>query len=136
MQGRSVSARPKKPRLFPTEDDEQIELIAWARACVGIYPPLKYLFHCPNGGSRHVLEAIKFRKLGVLPGVPDLILLHPARGKFGWLGELKAKDGKLTEPQRAMLKHLDELGYYANAFWGWESARESLVWYLTGSEGI
>jgi hypothetical protein len=38
------------------------------------------MFHPANGGSRHGVEAAKFKGLGVVPGVADLIFLADGRG--------------------------------------------------------
>ncbi len=47
---------------------------------------------------------------------------------------MKAKDGTLTTAQKDMLLWLCSQGYFASVFYGWEQARDSLVWYLTESE--
>lgn len=120
-----------KVRPCPSEEQEQAALLAWAAVYAGQYPALHWLFHPANGGSRHIAEAVKFRSLGVKPGVPDLILLHPARGYHGWVGEMKAKGGKLSAPQKRWIAYLRSQGYFAEVFHGWDAARESLVWYLS-----
>lgn len=126
------AAKRQKGRVCATEEQEQEALIQWARLNVHSYPALDLLAHIPNGGSRHVLEAKKLKRLGVLSGMPDLLLLYPARDFHGWVGEMKAEDGKLTEKQYSVLLRLRSHGYFAEMFHGWEKARDSLVWYLTG----
>lgn len=123
---------PKQPvtRLTPTEEQEQMALIARARLYEGTYPALALLFHVPNGGSRHVVEAKKLKSLGVLAGVPDLLLLHPARGYHGWAAEMKARDGKPTVEQKRMIRLLRERNYFAEFFYGQDAAWASLMWYL------
>lgn len=127
-----VVPSPHKPhaRSCPSEEQEQAALLAWAAVHAGHYPALHWLFHPANGGSRHIAEAVKLRSLGVKPGVPDLILLHPARGYHGWMGEMKAKGGKVSAPQKRWIAYLRSQGYFAEVFHGWDAARESLVWYL------
>lgn len=117
-------------RTCPTEDQEQIALIDWKWLNIGRYPQLAMLFHCPNGGSRHILEAVKLKKMGTLPAIPDLILLYPNKGFHAWLGEMKALDGKPTAGQIKMKKDLRALGYDADIYYGWEAAREGLLRYL------
>jgi hypothetical protein len=70
------------------------------------YPNLRgLLFHVPNGGSRNVLEAMKMRKIGVVPGVADLLLLY--NGKCYCL-ELKTATGTQSKKQKAWQKTVME----------------------------
>ena len=41
----------------PTEEQEQISLMKWAKLQEPIYPELRLLFHIPNGGKRGAREA-------------------------------------------------------------------------------
>ena len=74
-----------------SEDSHQIALMAWANDSETrkIYPELEWLFHIPNGGSRHKIEAGKLKAMGVKPGVPDLALLVPKGPYNGLFIELK-----------------------------------------------
>ena len=60
-----------------SEDTEQIAVIQWAQYNVNHHPELKWLHHCPNGGSRNRLEAVKLKQMGVKAGVSDLCLPYP-----------------------------------------------------------
>ena len=64
-------------------------------------------FAVPNGGYRRPTEAKIFKGMGVLPGVPDLILLRA--GKMYAL-ELKKANGKLTDNQRDTMDMLTAAG--------------------------
>lgn len=66
-----------------------------------------FWFHVPNGGKRHIAEAVKFKALGVVAGVPDLLILKG--GKLHAL-ELKAAKGRLTPSQRIVLAHMENCG--------------------------
>lgn len=59
--------------------------------------PDLYWFHVPNGGSRHMLEAVKLKAMGVKAGVPDLCLI--AGGKPYFL-ELKTTKGRISDVQK------------------------------------
>lgn len=50
-----------------SEDTEQIKVISWAKHNESRMPELKWLYHCPNGGSRNKAEAIKLKQMGVKP---------------------------------------------------------------------
>lgn len=63
--------------------------------------PQALVWHCPNGGARSKREAGEFKRMGVLPGVPDLAILTPD-AKLHFL-EIKAAKGSLSPAQRAFL---------------------------------
>jgi hypothetical protein len=64
------------------------------------YPEKKgLLFHPANGGKRDAMEAAKFKAMGVLPGVCDLLLIHD--GKLHGI-ELKTQKGKLSPAQKEL----------------------------------
>ena len=60
--------------VFPEEQSEdalQKQIVRWFDI---VFPEKEHkrIHHSPNGGSRHKLEAIKFKKMGVRAGFPDL----------------------------------------------------------------
>lgn len=65
-------------------------------------------FHVPNGGKRHILEAVKMKRMGVKAGVPDLVVI-PKNGPVCFI-ELKAEDGATTELQDFWIKSLPDYG--------------------------
>lgn len=69
--------------------------------------PGAFWWHTPNGGKRHIAEAVKFKALGVVAGVPDLLILMG--GRLHAL-ELKASKGTLTPSQRIVLAHMENCG--------------------------
>lgn len=62
--------------------------------------PTSILFHPANGGFRNIVEAVKFRRLGVVPGVADFI---GVQGGHPFALELKSAKGRLSEAQTAWL---------------------------------
>ena len=70
-------------------------------------------WHTPNGGYRHPAEAAKLERMGVLPGVSDILAFNDNGQIFAM--ELKAKGGRLTPAQGAFLSFVDGLehGYTA-----------------------
>ena len=117
-------------RLSATEEQEHLALMDWVRLHERRYPALRLLLHIPNGGSRHILEAAKFKRLGVRPGVPDLFLAYPHAGFHGWWCEMKAKTGRISKEQQWWLRELTTAGYYTCVAYGWDSARTHLLHYL------
>lgn len=75
------------------------------------YPQLRNrLHHSPNGGKRNQTEAAKFKAMGVRPGFPDLILLHPNQF-YPFIGiELKTEKGRQSEHQKEYQKIFEEIG--------------------------
>lgn len=67
-----------------------------------------FYFHVPNGGSRHVREATKLKRMGVVAGVLDLWIFT---AKEILIIEFKSQDGVLSESQRKCMSALDFLGY-------------------------
>lgn len=78
------------------EDDLQRTVVRFLRVSL---PPDACVFHVPNGGLRSKKEAGRMQGLGVLAGVPDLLILWRGRALFV---ELKAKRGVLSAQQRTM----------------------------------
>jgi hypothetical protein len=103
-----------KQALVPqSEFSLQCECIKWFRYQYPLYKNL--LFHIPNGGSRHKLEAINLKRGGVIPGIPDLMLAVPRISGWdfyhGLFIEMKSAKGKLTSLQQERVKELKEEGY-------------------------
>ena len=54
--------------------------------------------HVPNGGQRSAIAGARMKRLGTVPGMPDLMVLLPA-GKVLFF-EVKAPNGRPSETQR------------------------------------
>ena len=88
-------------RQFLGEEDQiQHEIV---KHCVrqGIF-----VFHTPNGGHRSMREAMRFKAIGVVAGIPDLFI--PALSL--WL-EVKTAKGRLSPAQRKIHKTLIAIGH-------------------------
>ncbi len=70
-------------------------------------PDGSVFFHPPNGGSRNLLEAKKLKRMGTMPGVPDLFILWD--GKLICI-ELKAPGAYLSKAQKEMKAKLERAG--------------------------
>jgi hypothetical protein len=84
--------------------------------------PNVFAFHPANGGYRKPKEAAILKGLGVVSGVPDVIIIHD--GKIYAL-ELKAAFGRLTEVQRKTIDALRLAGAVAGYVTGLDAA---LAW--------
>ena len=126
---RNFAARPPAPKrdLFGrakrdhnAEAREQAAIVEYVRWVA----PEVIIFHVANGGLRSKPEAARLRWMGVLPGVPDLILVLPAGRSAFW--ECKWK-GSLSDDQKTFIKRLTELGHSWAVVRTIEDARRELI---------
>lgn len=117
---------------YPLEAEEQAALFLWARLMEERYPALRWMFHIPNGGSRHPAEAANLRRQGVRPGVADIFLPQPSGQYHGLFIEMKRRDGKLTKNQAEFLREMERRGYMAGVARSAESAQRAILSYLSG----
>jgi hypothetical protein len=75
--------------------------------CMAAHPRLMW-FHCPNGGLVKPSARIYFSRLGVFPGVADLVLVLPDRTVA--FMEVKGEDGRLSTAQQAFQARCAVLG--------------------------
>ena len=115
-----------KSAELPTEAQEQIKFVVWLQ---------KHGFRVSgsaNGGSRNLYEAMKFKRMGVSPGFPDIEVPLPSGHYHGFYIEMKRqKGGKVSPEQRDWLDYLKEKGYYAEVAKGFEEAKELFLHYLS-----
>lgn len=72
----------------------------------------RYLFHIRNGGSiKSAREGLKFKRMGVRKGIPDLFLSLPTDTYHGMYIELKKKGGKPSPEQLDNCRHFRIVGY-------------------------
>ena len=121
----------KKTINYPTEEQEQAVVFQWAEIMENRYPELKLLYHVPNGGLRSKSEAVRFKRVGVKSGVPDICLPVARKGYHGLYIEMKRqKGGTLSKPQREWLDDLFAQGYLAVRCDGADEAISTLERYL------
>ena len=117
----------------PTEEQEQITVIQWARMMEKQFPDLEDLFHVGNGGLRSKTEAVRFKRLGVKAGVSDLFLPAPVGKYHGLWVEMKRQHGGRLEPeQKDWLERMNRKGYLAVCAKGADEACDIIYKYLTG----
>jgi len=117
--------RSRKPK---SEESEQITLVKWFRLA---HPKIKnLLFHVPNGAATAARGA-KLKKMGVVAGVPDLILCVTTKKYPGLFLELKKeKTGVVSEAQHRMHKLLKKQGYKCVVCFGFDEAKQAIEDYL------
>ncbi len=107
-----------------TEDQVQAAFIEWVRLNYHSIPALKLGFHPANGGKRNIITAVKLKRLGVIPGVPDFMLPVPRNGFTGCAIEFKRPHppGKLTQDQKDYISGLREQGWFVEVCYSLEEA--------------
>lgn len=87
------------------------------------YPNVLF-FHVPNGGKRNVIEASKFKRMGVLSGVPDILMFRETEfGDYisGLAIELKIKPNKPSKNQLEVISKFRSLGFVVEVCYDFES---------------
>ncbi len=131
---------PEQLAATGSEDGHQSALFCWAAMNTDKYPQLKWMFAIPNGGSRHIAEAVKFVGTGTRSGVPDIFLPAPIyKNQYlslmhhGMFIEMKKlKKGRTSDNQDDWLDYLQSAGYYCRVCYSWTEARDELIKYLEG----
>jgi len=93
------------------EDVLQRGVIAYVKAQY----PEAFVVHIPNEGRRSMFERYKFKTLGGVSGMPDLMFFNPNKYRNGLAIELKAGTNRPTKNQLECLKKLQENDW--EAFW-------------------
>lgn len=114
MSGVYKRKSPARPRFstFSTEEQIQRAIVQWAR--LQLIPEVIF-FHVPNGEKRSLATGARLKAMGVLAGVPDLVLMwggidcHP-RILFV---EVKTPKGRVSRAQKEFVP----LAGYVGAKW-------------------
>ena len=94
------------------------------------YPKLLWI-HCPNGGYRNPREAARFKSMGVLPGVADLLIFCPKNVYNGLCIELKVKPNKQSDSQKEFEKRIKEVYWDYHLCYTFEDAKNIIDKYLS-----
>lgn len=123
-----------------SEHSDQVALFRWAALQANRYPQLRLMFAVPNGGIRSKATAAKLKAEGVKAGIPDVCLPVPIDGFGACYIEMKrAKEkgkpaGRESQAQKDMRKALSDAGNYAVVCFGWEDAKDALLWYMNADQ--
>ena len=119
-----MAKKVNKPIL--TEAQEQCLLFEWAAL-----KKIDTMFAIPNGGSRHILEAVNLKKQGVKKGIPDIFLATPTINYHGLFIEMKRTKGGVVSPeQKEWIAKLEKNGYCCIVCKGFEEAKDGILHYF------
>lgn len=90
------------------EDNLQIACMSYMRL---VYPDV-LAFHVPNGGNRSAREGARLKKMGVVAGVPDILILATGSDYHKGLAiELKVGSNSSSPDQKAMQLKFEIAGW-------------------------
>ena len=91
--------------------------------------------HAANGGSRGMIEAVNFKRMGVRAGFPDLTV-HVRTERYGALHiEMKTDKGEASPAQGAWVAHLNAHGDLAVVCHSFEEAKATVTAYMNSARG-
>jgi hypothetical protein len=93
------------------------------------YPDV-FAIHVPNEGKRTPFERYKFKYLGGVAGVPDILIFHQNEFKAGLALELKVGYNKPTASQEDCLKRLKRANWRAEWVNSFDAAQKIIDEYL------
>ncbi len=112
---------------YGREDDFQVSVMSALR----MQYPSKMIIHVPNGGKRSMSEAVRFKKMGVVPGVVDIICFEKNDFYNGCFAELKVFPNRPTKEQLNFMAHLTKQGWAGNVFYNIDSVLDFFDDYFT-----
>ena len=116
---------------IPTEHQSQVTVIDWCNAHAHLHPALSRIFAIPNGSNKSIVAAMKFKREGLKPGVPDLFLPWQIADYGGAFIEMKRKGGSLSDAQIEWVDWLRvEAGYVVFVCWSADEAIQCIKNYL------
>lgn len=96
--------------------------------------PNSFAFHPANGGWRTAVEGAILKGMGVVAGVPDIIIIHAGK-VFGL--ELKTDAGRLTDIQRETIEIMRRAGAIVSVAHGLDEAIAQLEqWQLLRGRAV
>lgn len=113
-----------------SESQEQQTLFQWAAWASGKYPELETIYHIPNEGKRSLATGSKLKAEGLKAGFPDIGLPVAKRGYHGLYIEMKSQKGRMSPEQKEWQKRLTKYGNLSIVCYGFEEARDAILWYL------
>lgn len=89
-----------------------------------------YVFHIPNGGYRHSLEAKRFKSIGVKSGIPDVFVAIPTLSYAGLFIEFKSESGEISKAQKDIIEQFIAVGYKVIVCYSPKEAIDGLKGYI------
>lgn len=111
-----------------TEAQAQAELVKWLHGRDWRFTATA------NGVMTSPMQWVQLARMGVSPGVPDLLVFEPLAGYVGVAIEMKRAGGKVTPEQTRWLRWLQERGWYTMVAFSAQQAIDELIALATPPE--
>ena len=116
---------------IPTEYEEQVAFVAWARMCL---PEPVIIISIPNERKSKPHHMVKLKKSGLATGSPDLFISWARLGFHGLFIEMKrSKGGKVSDKQKEVHDRLKRSGYAVVVAYGANEAIDATKKYTLGN---
>jgi hypothetical protein len=113
---KAVKAKGVKAKIItPSEEQEQVAVVNWLRAN-GVT-----CFHIPNGMKTNPITAARFKRMGVMAGIPDLCIVLDC-GRVMWIEMKKVGKGKLSDVQESVIVDFAKLDHFVYVCYGAKEA--------------
>lgn len=112
-----------------TEQFEQVDAVSFTRHNF----PWLLFFHPVNEGALPPQYRAKLALAGMLPGIGDIVILHPSGKYHGAIIELKRANkskSKVSPEQIAVMKQARQNGYFTALAFGAIQYQKALRYYL------
>ena len=121
-------------RRINTEHAEQAQFVALVRNLTRTIPELRWLHSSLNGVRLTGAQAMRYKREGMVAGIPDLFLPFPVGQYHGLFLEMKTRRGRVSQIQDECITYLRSVGYAVAVCRGWEEAQAVLMTYMVGGE--
>ena len=113
---------------------EEERLQAASMRYIRLQYPGAVSFHVANERQTSPARGAKLKKLGVLKGVADILILEPSpQGFHGLAIELKSKKGKIQPSQELFLSRIGARGYYTTVCRSFDEVQKVCDQYFSGT---
>lgn len=97
--------------MKPSESAIQTAFFQWVDLMVNIDDRFALIAAVPNGGHRHIVTAMRLRREGVRPGIPDVLNFYKSKNHTGLAIEFKAGRNKESYAQIEWMERLKSQGW-------------------------
>ena len=109
--------------------EEQLIQVEVMQHIADRYPDV-LAFHVANERKSSKQQGAMLKRMGVLKGVSDIIIMEPRGGYHGAVIELKAKKGRPSSEQVKFISRAKERGYFGGFTVGARQSIRLVDWYL------
>lgn len=125
------AVKPRKRKVFIEAAEQKTLIIQFEKWALVCNPQLSQaLVYTPNDELRSRQKGANAKKMGLVPGQPDLTLYAPRQGYGALLIEMKSFVGKTSENQKKIIKARQDQGYKVVVCQGWIKAWHEICNYL------